>query len=54
MANEKLAYKKIRIGWFASGFVGRPASGTAYVARRVVEHFIIRCSDKFILSICRY
>ncbi len=47
MANETLGYKKIRIGWFASGFVGRPASGTAYVARRVVEHLITRRSDKF-------
>lgn len=35
------------IGWFASGFVGRPASGTAYVARQVVEKLLSSYSSEF-------
>jgi len=47
MKSEKLLQNKIRIGWLASGFVGRSASGTAYVARQVVEQFLTRYNDYF-------
>lgn len=47
MNSEKLFQNKIRIGWLASGFIGRPASGTAYVTRQVVEQFLTRYNDHF-------
>lgn len=47
MNSEKLFQNRIRIGWLASGFIGRSASGTAYVARQVVEQFLTRYNDHF-------
>lgn len=47
MKSEKQLENKIRIGWLASGFIGRPASGTAYVARQIVEQFLIKHYDNF-------
>lgn len=44
---QTISNKKITIGWLASGFIGRPASGTAYVARKIVIYFLTSCRDKF-------
>lgn len=39
--------KRISVGWLASGFVGRPASGTAYVSWKIIEHFLNDYHDEF-------
>ena len=38
---------RTRIGWFASGFVGRPASGTSYVARKTVTYLLAEHQNSF-------
>jgi len=38
---------RTRIGWFASGFVGRPASGTSYVARKTVTYLLAEHQNLF-------
>lgn len=39
--------KKITIGWFASGFVGRNASGTAYISDKLVKSLLQKYNDSF-------
>jgi glycosyltransferase involved in cell wall biosynthesis len=46
MATETLP-KKIKIAWFASSFIGRNASGTAQVARKIITNLIENHSDEF-------
>jgi glycosyltransferase involved in cell wall biosynthesis len=43
---NKILQKKIRVAWFASGFVGRYASGTAQVAKKTILNLILNHSDK--------
>jgi glycosyltransferase involved in cell wall biosynthesis len=38
--------KKIRVAWFASGFVGRNASGTAQVAKKTISNLILNYSNE--------
>ena len=35
----------IKVAWFASGFVGRSASGTAQTARKIVEYLVSNAND---------
>ena len=41
-----VAHKKIRVAWFASGFVGRNASGTAQVAKKTITNLILNYSNE--------
>jgi glycosyltransferase involved in cell wall biosynthesis len=47
MPNDFQSRTRISVGWMASGFVGRPASGTAYVSWKIIEQFLIAYSDEF-------
>ena len=38
--------KKIKVAWFASGFIGRNASGTAQVAKKTVSNLILNYSNE--------
>jgi glycosyltransferase involved in cell wall biosynthesis len=44
--NSSIDNKKIKVAWFASAFVGRNASGTAQVTRKVLINFIENHSDE--------
>lgn len=39
--------KKITVGWFASGFVGRSASGTAYISDKLVRSLLLNYNNSF-------
>ena len=39
--------KKIKIAFFASSFVGRSASGTAYVAKTTVKILLTKYKNEF-------
>ena len=41
-----VSHKKIRVAWFASGFVGRNASGTAQVAKKTITNLILNYSNE--------
>lgn len=45
MANL-ISQKKIKVAWFASGFVGRYASGTAQVAKKTILNLILNHSNE--------
>ena len=45
MANL-ISQKKIKVAWFASGFVGRSASGTAQVAKKTILNLILNHSNE--------
>ncbi len=47
MARSLPSKRRITVGWMASGFVGRPASGTAYVSWKIIEHFLNEYRDEF-------
>ncbi len=47
MSSNLSPKNRITIGWLASGFLGRPASGTAYVSWKIIEHFLIEYRDEF-------
>ena len=38
--------KKIKVAWFASGFIGRNASGTAQVAKKTILNLILNHADE--------
>ena len=38
--------KKIKVAWFASGFVGRHASGTAQTAKKIISNLINNHSNE--------
>ncbi len=44
--DKPVSQKKIKVAWFASGFVGRYASGTAQVAKKTVLNLILNHSDE--------
>ena len=41
-----VSHKKIKVAWFASGFVGRNASGTAQVAKKTIINLILNYSNE--------
>ena len=43
---ELAPQKKIRVAWFASGFIGRHASGTAQTAKKIITNLINNHSDE--------
>jgi glycosyltransferase involved in cell wall biosynthesis len=43
---ELAPQKKIRVAWFASGFIGRYASGTAQTAKKIITNLINNHSDE--------
>jgi len=43
---ELARQKKIRVAWFASGFIGRYASGTAQTAKKIITNLINNHSDE--------
>ena len=47
MSNDFQSQTRISVGWMASGFVGRPASGTAYVSWKIIEQFLMKYSHEF-------
>ena len=47
IASSESRNPRTRIGWFASGFVGRPASGTSYVALRAVTYLLAEHQKSF-------
>jgi glycosyltransferase involved in cell wall biosynthesis len=46
-ATTEIGTSRIRVGWFASGFVGRSASGTSYVARKAVTYLLAEHANSF-------
>ena len=43
---DSASEKKIRLAWFASGFIGRNASGTAQVAKKTITNLILNHSNE--------
>ena len=43
---NSVSEKKIRVAWFASGFIGRNASGTAQVANKTITNLILNHSNE--------
>ena len=43
---DSVSEKKIRVAWFASGFIGRNASGTAQVAKKTITNLILNYSNE--------
>ena len=37
---DSISHKKIKVAWFASGFIGRHASGTAQTAKKIINNLI--------------
>ena len=43
---KPISPKKIKVAWFASGFIGRNASGTAQVAKKTISNLILNYSNE--------
>jgi glycosyltransferase involved in cell wall biosynthesis len=41
-----VSLKKIKVAWFASGFIGRNASGTAQVAKKTISNLILNHANE--------
>ena len=46
LMNNPSNQKKIKVAWFASGFVGRQASGTAQTAKKIISNLINNHSNE--------
>ena len=46
LMSKLISQKKIKVAWFASGFIGRNAAGTAQVAKKTISNLILNHANE--------